>query len=115
MLNQDFNDLLSEFNAHGVEYIVVGAHALVWIVVLLPMTLKSPSKSTAFSLTGNESLDFASVGSGFRARTGESVSGEFTLENSAVYKHTGRGSLSNDWGVVTYEEGRVTSVAFLPD
>ncbi len=27
-LNRDFRDLLAEFNAHGVEYIVVGAHAL---------------------------------------------------------------------------------------
>lgn len=27
-MNQDFRDLLREFNAHGVEYIVVGAHAL---------------------------------------------------------------------------------------
>jgi len=26
--NPDFRDLLAEFNAHGVEYIVVGAHAL---------------------------------------------------------------------------------------
>ena len=26
--NQDFKDLLSEFNAHGVEYLVIGAHAL---------------------------------------------------------------------------------------
>ena len=28
MLNQDFNDLLSEFNGQHVEYLVVGAHAL---------------------------------------------------------------------------------------
>lgn len=27
-MNQDFKDLLSEFNAHGVEYLIVGAHAL---------------------------------------------------------------------------------------
>lgn len=27
-MNQDFRDLLAEFNAHGVEYMVVGAHAL---------------------------------------------------------------------------------------
>ena len=27
-MNQDFKDLLSAFNAHGVEHIVVGAHAL---------------------------------------------------------------------------------------
>ncbi|HMI90240.1 MAG TPA: nucleotidyltransferase [Polyangiales bacterium] len=27
-MHQDFKDLLSEFNAHGVEYLVVGAHAL---------------------------------------------------------------------------------------
>ena len=27
-MNPDFNDLLSAFNAHGVEYLVVGAHAL---------------------------------------------------------------------------------------
>jgi hypothetical protein len=27
-MNQDFRDLLAEFNAHGVEFIVVGAHAL---------------------------------------------------------------------------------------
>ena len=27
-MNQDFRDLLAEFNAHGVEYIVVEAHAL---------------------------------------------------------------------------------------
>jgi len=27
-MNQDFRDLLAEFNAHGVEYLVVGAHAL---------------------------------------------------------------------------------------
>ena len=26
--NQDFKDLLSELNAHGVEFLVVGAHAL---------------------------------------------------------------------------------------
>lgn len=26
--NQDFRDLFSELNAHGVEYLVVGAHAL---------------------------------------------------------------------------------------
>lgn len=27
-MNSDFRDLLATFNAHGVEYIVVGAHAL---------------------------------------------------------------------------------------
>ena len=27
-MNRDFSDLLSGFNAHGVEYLVVGAHAL---------------------------------------------------------------------------------------
>lgn len=27
-MNQDFRDLLAEFNTHDVEYIVVGAHAL---------------------------------------------------------------------------------------
>lgn len=27
-MNQDFRDLLAAFNAHGVEYLVVGAHAL---------------------------------------------------------------------------------------
>jgi len=27
-MNRDFRDLLSEFNARGVEYLVVGAHAL---------------------------------------------------------------------------------------
>lgn len=28
MLNSDFRDLIAEFNARGVEYLVVGAHAL---------------------------------------------------------------------------------------
>ncbi len=28
MVNQDFRDLVAEFNAHEVEYLVVGAHAL---------------------------------------------------------------------------------------
>jgi hypothetical protein len=27
-MNSDFSDLLSAFNAHAVEYLVVGAHAL---------------------------------------------------------------------------------------
>lgn len=27
-MNPDFSDLLAEFNAHGVEFLVVGAHAL---------------------------------------------------------------------------------------
>ena len=27
-VNRDYRDLLAEFNAHGVEYLVVGAHAL---------------------------------------------------------------------------------------
>jgi hypothetical protein len=27
-MNQDYRDLIAEFNAHGVEFIVVGAHAL---------------------------------------------------------------------------------------
>jgi hypothetical protein len=26
-VNRDFRDLLAEFNAHGVEYLAVGAHA----------------------------------------------------------------------------------------
>ena len=28
MMNRDFRDLLAEFNAHSVEYLIVGAHAL---------------------------------------------------------------------------------------
>src|SRR5947209_8399472 len=28
MVNRDFRDLFAEFNDHGVEFIVVGAHAL---------------------------------------------------------------------------------------
>ncbi len=28
MMNRDFSDLLTEFNAHGVEYLIAGAHAL---------------------------------------------------------------------------------------
>jgi hypothetical protein len=28
IVNQDFRDLLAEFNAQGVEYLIVGAHAL---------------------------------------------------------------------------------------
>ena len=28
LVNRDFRDLLAVFNAHGVEYLVVGAHAL---------------------------------------------------------------------------------------
>jgi hypothetical protein len=28
LMNRDFRDLLAEFNAHGVEYLIVGAHAL---------------------------------------------------------------------------------------
>lgn len=27
-MNRDFSDLLAAFDAHGVEYLVVGAHAL---------------------------------------------------------------------------------------
>ena len=27
-MNRDFRDLLAEFNAHGVEFLIVGAHAL---------------------------------------------------------------------------------------
>lgn len=27
-MHQDFSELLAEFNAHNVEYLVVGAHAL---------------------------------------------------------------------------------------
>lgn len=27
-MNRDFRDLLAEFNAHGVDYLIVGAHAL---------------------------------------------------------------------------------------
>ena len=27
-MNPDFRDLFAEFNAHGVEYLVVGAHAM---------------------------------------------------------------------------------------
>lgn len=27
-VNRDFRDLIAEFNAHGVEYLIVGAHAL---------------------------------------------------------------------------------------
>lgn len=47
MVNQDFSDLLSEFNAQSVEYLVVGAHELAAQVTCPALTSFSDSRAIA--------------------------------------------------------------------
>lgn len=68
-MNPDFRDLLSTFNAHGVDYLVVGAHALaahghvratndlgVWV---RPSSTNSPKVIQALRAFGAPLLDLA--------------------------------------------------------
>jgi hypothetical protein len=70
-MNQDFRDLLAEFNARDVEYIVVGAHALaahgyvratkdldVWV---RPTTLNAPRVLAALAAFGAPLHDLTEV------------------------------------------------------
>jgi hypothetical protein len=43
------------------------------------------------------------------------VDGELAIKNSLVFRHSDDGAYNSDWGIVTFEEGRVVSVDFSPD
>ena len=81
MLNQDFKDLLSTFNAHRVEFLVIGAHALavhghvratkdldVWVRPEATNARRVMAALQAFGAptSGVEESDFASAGITFQ-------------------------------------------------
>ncbi|NMO16044.1 hypothetical protein HPC49_01575 [Pyxidicoccus fallax] len=41
--------------------------------------------------------------------------GELALAGSIVYRHTNEGWANSDWGIVRFENGRVSDVSFSPD
>jgi hypothetical protein len=57
----------------------------------------------------------AVASSGITFATSVSPSGELALDDSIVYRHSDKGAFNSDFGVVTFEDGRVVSTTFLPD
>ncbi len=41
--------------------------------------------------------------------------GEFAIANSIVFRHSNDGDFDSDWGVVSFRDGKVVSVEFMPD
>jgi hypothetical protein len=48
-------------------------------------------------------------------RFGSDENGQLMLKESIVYRHSNDGAFNADWGVVTFKDGKVTNVEFLPD
>ncbi len=72
-------------------------------------------KGSGWPVASNTPGTLVAVGSDINTPTKTSAAGALSLEDSVIYRHTALGSRSADWGVVTYEDGRVARIEFLPD
>ncbi len=54
------------------------------------------------------------LGSG-TSRSTTSVDGNLAIKDSIVFRHSDEGAYNSDWGIVTFENGRVVGVDFSPD
>jgi hypothetical protein len=56
-------------------------------------------------------------GSGWPAvgRFGSDENGELVVKGSIIYRHSDYGMFNSDWGLVEFNDGKVTGVEFLPD
>jgi hypothetical protein len=52
---------------------------------------------------------------GAQYSTGLSASGEMTIENALVFRHSHDARFNADWGIVRLSKGRVVGVEFSPD
>jgi hypothetical protein len=55
------------------------------------------------------------VGSGSHYSTETSSSGQLTIRDSLVFRHSNDGAFGSDWGIVSLSSGRVVRVEFSPD
>jgi hypothetical protein len=44
-----------------------------------------------------------------------SVDGKLAIKDSIVFRHSDDGAYNSDWGIVTFENGRVVGIEFSPD
>lgn len=55
------------------------------------------------------------VGSGLTHQTKTNGKGEIAIAGSITFRHSDEGEYNSDWGVVSFEKGRVVKVEFMPD
>jgi hypothetical protein len=55
------------------------------------------------------------LGTGATHATGTTPTGEMTIQNSLIFRHSTDGAFDSDWGVVEFKDGRVTGVSFSAD
>jgi hypothetical protein len=55
------------------------------------------------------------VATGRRNQTYRTDSGELGIKDAVVYRHSNEGAFNSDWGIVHFEDGRVTGTEFSPD
>jgi hypothetical protein len=53
--------------------------------------------------------------SGLAHPAGVSPSGQLTLRDALVFRHSDDGQFNSDWGIVSFTNGRVAQVGFSPD
>ena len=55
------------------------------------------------------------VSSGTKLETTVTDAGELGIKDAVVYRHSNEGCFSSDWGVIHFENGRVSAKEFMPD
>ncbi|MCD6049652.1 MAG: hypothetical protein K0Q55_1055 [Verrucomicrobia bacterium] len=55
------------------------------------------------------------VGSGSQYSTATSPTGQLTIRDSLVFRHSNDGAFNSDWGIISLSSGKVISVEFHPD
>jgi hypothetical protein len=122
--------------------IPVAAIALSWILYLVPWNSRKPFLKDLHSIrSGMDEGQVRQIMSGYLEGTGwptvyggessgegsltdlgsgttrptTSVHGELAITDSLVFRHSDDGAYNSDWGIVTFDKGRVVNVEFSPD
>ena len=63
----------------------------------------------------NAQSNLTDAGSGSQYSTSVSPSGELTINDCLVFRHSRNGRFNSDWGIIRFSGGRVVGTEFSPD
>ena len=72
-------------------------------------------QGTGWPALGDSPGKLVDSGNGNTFESDISPSGELTIKDSIVFRHSNEGSFNSDWGIVSFSDGKVVRVEFSPD
>ena len=93
------------------------AIAALLVLQIVPWTTRKPFLRQLHQVeVGMTRGEVLAIMAGYRQGTGWHLQGqELQLDAALVFRHSDDGRFNSDWGVVQFDEGRVSTVEFLPD